>query len=121
LDFIPVFRIYKSAVIENDKGWVIYLKQSHAFETAKSNPEKSIKTGHIVKSWTKHAAGYGSTIGFSQTIGIVFYIAVGCPSQLRRTRSGDFSVTQALPLDTLLQEPTLLKQYLITAEGTDRQ
>jgi tRNA pseudouridine(55) synthase len=42
-------------------------------------------------------------------------------SQLRRTRSGDFSVTQALPLDTLLQEPTLLKQYLITAEGTDRQ
>jgi hypothetical protein len=121
LDFIPVFRIYKSEVIENDKGWVTYLKQSHAFETAKSNSEKSIKTRHIVKSWTKHAAGYGSTIGFFQTIDIIFYIAVGYPSQLRRTRSGTFSLEQAVPLDTLLEEPALLKQYLVSVEETDRQ
>ncbi len=34
-------------------------------------------------------------------------------AQLRRTRIGKFSVEQAVPLDALLQEPTLLKKYLV--------
>ena len=39
--------------------------------------------------------------------------------QLRRTHSGNFSVDQAIPLDTLLEEPTLLKKYLVTAKGEE--
>ena len=41
-------------------------------------------------------------------------------SQLRRTRSGNFSVEQAVPLDALLEEPALLKQYLVSAEEAGR-
>ena len=37
-------------------------------------------------------------------------------AELRRTRSGDFSVDQAVPLDVLLEEPALLRQYLVSAE-----
>lgn len=37
-------------------------------------------------------------------------------AELRRTRSGNFSVDQAIPLDVLLQEPMLLKQCLVPAE-----
>ena len=42
-------------------------------------------------------------------------------AELRRTRSGNFSVDQAIPLDTLLQEPALLKKYLVTAEEAEAQ
>ena len=42
-------------------------------------------------------------------------------ADLRRTHSGNFSVEQAIPLDTLLQEPALLKQYLVPAEGFNGQ
>ena len=42
-------------------------------------------------------------------------------SELRRTRSGNFSVEQAIQLDALLQDPALLGQYLVSAEETDRQ
>ena len=45
----------------------------------------------------------------------------GYLSQLRRTRSGNFSVEQAIPLDTLLQEPALLRQYLVPAEDFNGQ
>ena len=38
-------------------------------------------------------------------------------AELRRTHSGNFSVEQAVPLDTLLEEPALLKKYLVTAKG----
>jgi tRNA pseudouridine55 synthase len=34
-------------------------------------------------------------------------------SQLRRTHSDNLSVEQAVPLDTLLEEPMLLKQHLV--------
>ena len=37
-------------------------------------------------------------------------------AELRRTSSGNFSVDRAVPLDTLLQEPALLKQYLVPLE-----
>ena len=40
-------------------------------------------------------------------------------ADLRRTRSGNFSVDQAVPLDTLLQEPMLLKKYLATVKGEE--
>ena len=36
--------------------------------------------------------------------------------QLRRTHSGNFSVEQAVPLDTLLEEPMLLKKYLVPSK-----
>ena len=42
-------------------------------------------------------------------------------AQLRRTRSGNFSVEQAIPLDTLLEEPALLRQYLVPAEDFNGQ
>ena len=42
-------------------------------------------------------------------------------SQLRRTHSGNFSVEQAVPLDALLQEPALLRQYLVPAEDFNGQ
>lgn len=42
-------------------------------------------------------------------------------AELRRTRSGNFSVDQAVPLDVLLQEPMLLKQCLVPAEGFNGQ
>ena len=34
-------------------------------------------------------------------------------TELRRTRSGNFSLEQAVPIDILLREPALLKQYLV--------
>ena len=37
-------------------------------------------------------------------------------AELRRTRSGNFSVEQAIPLDVLLAEPVLLQRYLVPAE-----
>ena len=37
-------------------------------------------------------------------------------AQLRRTHSGNFSVEQAVPLDTLLEEPMLLKKYLVSTK-----
>ena len=40
-------------------------------------------------------------------------------AELRRTRSGNFSVEQTIPLDTLLEEPMLLKQYLVMAKGEE--
>ena len=42
-------------------------------------------------------------------------------SELRRTHSGDFSVDQAIPLDALLEEPALLRQYLVPAEDFNGQ
>ena len=42
-------------------------------------------------------------------------------ADLRRTHSGNFSVDQAIQLDTLLQDPALLKQYLVPAEGFNGQ
>lgn len=39
-------------------------------------------------------------------------------AELRRTHSGNFSVEQAVPLDTLLQEPALLKKYLVQLEAS---
>ena len=39
-------------------------------------------------------------------------------AQLRRTRIGKFSVEQAVPLDTLLEEPSLLKQYLVPLKAS---
>jgi len=42
-------------------------------------------------------------------------------TSLRRTRSGNFSVDQAIQLDTLLQEPALLRQYLVPAEDFNGQ
>ena len=42
-------------------------------------------------------------------------------AQLRRTHSGNFSVDQAVPLDALLEEPALLKKYLVTAKTTNGQ
>jgi len=38
-------------------------------------------------------------------------------AELRRTHSGNFSLEQAIPLDVLLEEPMLLKKYLVTAKG----
>ena len=43
----------------------------------------------------------------------------GLLALLRRTHSGDFSVEQAIPLDALLEEPMLLKKYLVTAKGEE--
>ena len=40
-------------------------------------------------------------------------------AQLRRTHSGNFSVEQAIPLDTLLKEPMLLKKYLVPVKGEE--
>ena len=40
-------------------------------------------------------------------------------AELRRTHSGNFSVEQAIPLDALLEEPMLLKKYLVTAKGEE--
>jgi tRNA U55 pseudouridine synthase TruB len=39
-------------------------------------------------------------------------------AELRRTHSGDFSVDQAILLDTLLQKPALLKQYLVPLKAS---
>ena len=39
-------------------------------------------------------------------------------AELRRTRSGNFSVEQAVPLDALLEAPMLLKQYLMPLEAS---
>jgi hypothetical protein len=41
--------------------------------------------------------------------------------QLRRTHSGNFSVEQAVQLDTLLEEPMLLKKYLVPSKALDGQ
>ena len=41
-------------------------------------------------------------------------------AQLRRTRSGTFSIDQAIPLDVLLEEPALLKQYIVSEEEAGR-
>ena len=38
-------------------------------------------------------------------------------AELRRTRSGTFSVDQAVPLDALLEEPGLLKKYIVSTEA----
>jgi len=45
----------------------------------------------------------------------------GLLALLRRTHSGNFSLEQAIQLDALLEEPALLRQYLVPAEDFNGQ
>ena len=120
--FFFVFWIYKAEVIGNDKAGATYLKQLHTFKTA--SPSLNFITIFQCDLLNYDAPNLRLRVRCSKGTYVRSLVhdigeKLDCGAhlaELRRTSSGNFSVDRAVPLDTLLQEPALLKQYLVPLE-----
>ncbi len=101
---IPLYKLARKGQVQKPTPTFITISQCDLLSYAAPNLHL-----HVCCSKGTYIRSLAHDIGAKLNCG-------GHLAQLRRTNSGDFSVNQAIPLDVLLQEPTLLKQYIVSAE-----